>query len=190
MPAFHAGKALADGVHLHDVRAAGKELPRDVLQLFSGNERLFKQGTAAAGQQEQHDVLRVQAVDKFQCFLGRGEAVGIRHGVSGFIAAHTGDVAFHVVVFGDDDAVLHGTQRRNSGVRHLPCRFSGGDQKDPPLRAKIFQSTPDGFIRQDCLNAGRDDLVCGLAQGAHRKFLLWHQKQFTPFTAARPRSSS
>ena len=107
----------------------------------------------------------MQAVDKFQSFPGRGEAVGIRHGVSGLVTAHTGDVAFYMVVFGDDDAVLHRTQRRNSGVCHLPCRFSGGDQKDPPLRVKVLQGTPDSFIRQDCLNAGRDDLIRVLTQG-------------------------
>ena len=56
-PALDPGQALANGVHLHDIGTAGKQLARDLLQLCAGDQRLLKQCTAAAGQQKQHRVL-------------------------------------------------------------------------------------------------------------------------------------
>ena len=46
--ALDGGEALADAVHLHDVRTAGQHLPGNILQLFPGNQGQFKEGTAAA----------------------------------------------------------------------------------------------------------------------------------------------
>ena len=56
-PALDPGQALANGVHLHDIGTAGKQLARDLLQLCAGDQRLLKQCTAAAGQQKQHRIL-------------------------------------------------------------------------------------------------------------------------------------
>ena len=50
--ALHRGKTLADGVDLHDIRTACKQLLCYALQLIAGYQRLFKQGASAAGQKK------------------------------------------------------------------------------------------------------------------------------------------
>ena len=125
-PALDAGQTLADGVHLHDVCAAGQQLGRNVLQLLCRDERLFKQCTSAAGKQEQHRVLWLQALHQLQRLLGGGKAVGVRHRVACLAAGHTGDLPFYMIVFGHDHTAVHMPQHGNGSMCHLPCGFSGG----------------------------------------------------------------
>ena len=72
---------LADGVDLHDVRAAAQELIGDILQFFPRHQRLFEQRTAAAGQQKQHRILCLQIRRQIQRLLGPGKGILIGNGV-------------------------------------------------------------------------------------------------------------
>ena len=67
-PALDSGQPLADGVHLHDIGSAGKELIGNVLQFPPETSGIFKQGAAAAGKQKQHRVLCGQPLHQRQSF--------------------------------------------------------------------------------------------------------------------------
>ena len=55
-PALDRRQPLADRVDLPDIRSAGKQLLRDILQFFCRDQRLLKKRAAAAGEQEQHRI--------------------------------------------------------------------------------------------------------------------------------------
>ena len=105
--ALDSGQPLADGIHLHDIGSAGKELICDVLQFPAGDKRLFKQGAAAAGKQKQHRVLCGQPLHQRQSFFGGCKAVVIRHGMTCLITIYTGDSAFYMAVLGHHHAAVH-----------------------------------------------------------------------------------
>ena len=50
--ALNTGQSLADGIDFYNVSTAGKQLTGHILQNGAGNQRLFKQSAAAAGEQE------------------------------------------------------------------------------------------------------------------------------------------
>ena len=106
-PALDSGQPLADGVHLHDIGSAGKELIGDVLQFPAGDKRLFKQGAAAAGKQKQHRILCGQPLHQRQSFFGGCKTVVIRHGMTRLITAYAGNFALHMAVLGHHHAAVH-----------------------------------------------------------------------------------
>ena len=164
-PALDARKPFADGVHLHDVSATGKELAGDVLQFYAGEQRFFKQCTSSAGEQKQHGILRCQPLHQLQCLLGGRKAVLVRHRMSRFITIYSQDLAFDVLVFGHDHAAVHTAQRFHRRVCHLPCSLARCDQQHPAaLGRKGFQCAADSFVRQDSVQAGCDDGIGILSQ--------------------------
>ena len=189
-PALDSGQPLADGVHLHNVRSAGKELIGDVLQFPARDKRLFKQGAAAAGKQKQHGILFGQPLYQRQSFFGGCKAVGIRHGMARLITAYAGDFALHMAVFGHHHAAVHVPQCLHGGVRHLPRSLARCHQQHPAASGlKVFQRTAHSLIRQHRLNAGTDDFIRIPPQcGIHNMTLLTGSArtlQHIPSTAAR-----
>ena len=172
--ALDSGQPLADGIHLHDIGSAGKELICDVLQFPAGDKRLFKQGAAAAGKQKQHRVLCGQPLHQRQSFFGGCKAVVIRHGMARLITAYAGDFALHMAVLGHYHAAVHAPQCLHGGMRHLPCGLACRHQQYSTASGlKVLQRAAHGFIRQNRLNAGTDDLIRIPPQcGIHNTVLL------------------
>ena len=153
--ALDLGKALADGVDFHDVRAAGQQLAGDILQFLRRDERLFKQRAAAAGEEEEHRVLFRQVRHEIQRRPGAPEGVFIRYGMAGLEAGEVGDGAHHMIVFGDDHAVFDPVAEAvGGGFRHLPGRLAGGHQQHPARELPAAQGALHGRVRLD----GRDGL--------------------------------
>ena len=164
-PALDARKPFADGVHLHDVGPAGKELAGDVLQFCTGEQRLFKQCTSSAGEQKEHGILRCQPLHQLQCLLGGRKAVFVRHRMARFITIYSQDLAPDMLVFGHDHAAVHTAQRFHRRVCHLPCGLARCDQQHPAAPGrKGFQRAADSFVRQDGVQAGCDDGIGILSQ--------------------------
>ena len=159
-PSLDPGKPLADGVHLHDVGPAGKELMGDVLQFPAGEQRLFKQRAAAAREQKQYRVLCGQPLHQLQRLFGGRKAVFVRDGMACFITVHPGDLAFDVAILGHDHAAVHPAQCFHGGAGHLPSGLARRHQHHlAALGLKGFQCTADGLVRQDSAQAGPDDGV-------------------------------
>ncbi|KAF5063929.1 hypothetical protein DSECCO2_289300 [anaerobic digester metagenome] len=57
-PALYTAEPLTDGVHLHNIRSAGQELPSDALQFLRVHQRGFKEGGAASGEKKENGILR------------------------------------------------------------------------------------------------------------------------------------
>lgn len=130
-PALDSGQPLADGIHLHDIGSAGKELICNVLQFSAGDKRLFKQGAAAAGKQKQHRVLCGQPLYQRQSFFGGCKAVGIRYGMTCLITIYTRDSAFYMAICG--------CQVRNKNFcKKSPTRLSIGSYTNLSLVGLIF----------------------------------------------------
>ena len=163
-PALDGRQPLADRVDLDNIRAAGQKLLRDGLQLLSGQQRFFKQRTAAAGEQEQHGVVRPQTADKRQRPLGGRKAVVVRHRMPGLAAGHAGQWPPDVAVFGDDDPAVHPAQLRQCGMRHLPRGLARRYEKYAPLRVKMLQSAAHRLIRQNGPDGRCPNRFCALAQ--------------------------
>ena len=163
-PALDGRQPLADRVDLDNIRAAGQKLLRDGLQLLSGQQRFFKQRTAAAGEQEQHGVVRPQTADKRQRPLGGRKAVVVRHRMPGLAAGHAGQRPPDMAVFGDDDPAVHTAQLRQCGMRHLPRGLARRHEKYAPLRVKMLQSAAHRLIRQNGPDGRCPNRFCALAQ--------------------------
>ena len=82
--ALHRGEALADGVHLGDLRAGGQELTSDLCQLRRCHQGLFKECRAAAGHQEEHRIPFPQGRHQVDGRLGGAIGVFIGHRVTCF----------------------------------------------------------------------------------------------------------
>ena len=160
LAALHCRKPLADGVDLDDIRAAGQKLGGDILQFLPGNQGLFKQGTAAAGQEEQHGVLLCQIGNQIQGYLGGGEAVFIGNGMPGFITGNAVDGRFHMAVFGDDNSCADAaSQNLPGGICHLPCGFSRSHKDHPPGERFAAQGPLHSRVRQYGRNGSGNDLI-------------------------------
>ena len=123
--ALHAGKTLTYGVHFHNVCTACQKLCRNILQLFSRNQRFFKQCASPSGKKENNSICFLQAADFFQRPFGSGKTVFIRNRMSGFPALHSRNFTFNMVIFGNHNSVIHMSQNTYSCCCHLPCSFSG-----------------------------------------------------------------
>ncbi len=151
--ALDGGEPLADGVDLHDTGTAGQQLAGNVLQLFPGDQGLFKQGAAAAGQQEQHGILFSQVGNQVQGLLGTGEGIFIGDGMACFAAGEIGDGAHDVVILGDHNTALNTlAQTVIGGLSHLPGCLTGGYQQDSAGEFLALQGAGHGLIRQNCLD--------------------------------------
>ena len=60
---LYSRKPFANGIDLHNVGAAGKELAGDVLQLFAGDQRLFEKGTSSSGEKKENCVILCKSAD-------------------------------------------------------------------------------------------------------------------------------
>ena len=165
---------LADGVHLGDLRTAGQQLLRHILQFLAGNNRLFKQCAAAAGQEEQHRIGVREILCQVQRRLGSPEAVLIWDGVAGLIADDTGNLTHDMVIFRHHHAAGQGNgQMLHSGCRHLPGRFTGRHQKHPTGEGDVLQRPLHSGIGLHRFNGGTND-----ALGVGTQFLIHNA---TPF---------
>lgn len=63
-PALHGRQPLANRIDLDNICPAGKKLTCDVLQFRQRYQRLFKQGTAPAGEQKHDRILRTEIAHK------------------------------------------------------------------------------------------------------------------------------
>ena len=173
--ALYAGKALAEGVDLYNIRPADQQVVGEFFQIRGGDERLFKQSGTAAGKQEQHGVLCGQPADEVQRLLGGGKAVLVRDGVPGFPDGKVGDGAFAVVVLGNDNTGINaGTQNAAGGVGHLPGTLAGGNQHNAPgTEIASFQRFADGLVRLSGGDGGLNDGVSVLAEFRHRDHTLF-----------------
>ena len=173
--ALYAGKALAEGVDLYNIRPADQQVVGEFFQIRGGDERFFKQSGTAAGKQEQHGVLCGQPADQVQRLLGGGKAVLVRDGVPGFPDGKVGDGAFAVVVLGNDNTGINaGTQNAAGGVGHLPGTLAGGNQHNAPgTEIASFQRFADGLVRLGGGDGGLNDGVSVLAEFRHRDHTLF-----------------
>ena len=145
--ALYGGQPFAQGVDLHNVRAAGQQLPGDVIHFLRRDQGLFKQRRAAAGQQKQ-DCIRFLQSGRHGQGRFRG-VVGVRvgHRMPGFPDRQIADGAHGVAVFGDDDAVVDPFPKDPvRGGGHLPRGLARG-HKDESARSV-------GHLRQRLLHGG------------------------------------
>ncbi len=167
--ALDRGEALAQRVHLHDVRAAGEQLLRDVRHLLRGDQRTFKQSRAAAREQEQHGIPLAQPADELQCAARGAVGILIRHGVARLEQLQRADGALDMVVFCDDcPAGDRRAQHVIGGLGHLPGGLTGSDQDEPALRLlKLLQRAAHGGIRQRVGQRLVDDGLRVLSESLH-----------------------
>ena len=130
--ALDSGKPLADRVDLHDVRARGKKLIRDVLQFRKRKQRLFKKRAAAAREQKDDRVALGQIFRQRERGVRAAQGVFVRHGVPALKARDIRDLTFHVTVLRHDHTAAEIIlQTRAGGVRHLPRGLSRRDEVHP-----------------------------------------------------------
>ena len=130
--ALDGGKPLADRVDLHDVRARGKELIRDVLQFRKRKQRLFKKRAAAAREQKDDRVAFGQIFRQRECGVRAAQGVFVRHGMPALKARDIRDLTVHVTVLRHDHTAAEIIlQTRAGGVRHLPRGLSRRDEVPP-----------------------------------------------------------
>ena len=147
-PALDGRKTLADGVHLHNVRAAGQQLARDLLLLGRLDQRQLEKRGAAAGDEKENRVVRAQSGGHFEDLLRGGKGILVRDRVPGLADAQRTDGAARVLVFGDDDAAADPlAERLIGGVRHLPRRLSDGHKADAAGERGVFQRAADRRVR-------------------------------------------
>ena len=164
-PALDGGQPLADGIDLHNIRAAGEQLAGDILQLGKRHQRRLKQRRAAAGDEKQHAILLPQSARQLQRSLRGAEPGLIRHRMPGLKDLKRADGAAAMAVFGDDcaggDARAERVPRR---VRHGPRGLSDGDEHDAPRAGKLLQRALHGGVRLHGAQTCADDLVSGIAK--------------------------
>ena len=112
-------------------------------------KRLLKERRAAAGDQENHLVLRGHAIRQRQRRPCRRHAGLVRNRVGGLVDGHARDIALAVAVFGDDNALAEVLpQRLCRRVRHAPRGLSDGDHGDGAVKTPPFQRAVNGGIGQ------------------------------------------
>ena len=159
------GEPLADGVDLHDVCAAGQQLPGDVLQLPTGDQRLLEQGAAAAGEEKQHRVRRRQIPHQRQGLPGPGEGIFIGDRMPRLPTGKIGDRAHAVAVFRHHHTCLDAAaQAVVGGLRHLPGGLSGGHQHHPAGKFLPLQGPCHRIVRLHGPDGIGHDFVCDPAQ--------------------------
>ena len=161
--ALDGGKMLANGVDLHDVRAAGQKLPCDLRAVVQRHafKRLLKERRAAAGDQENHLVLRGHAIRQRQRRPRRRHAGLVRNRVSGLVDGHARDIALAVAVFGDDNALAEVLpQRLCRRVRHAPRGLSDGNHGNGAVKTPPFQRAVNGGVGQNRPNRIVNDAFC------------------------------
>ena len=135
--ALDGRKTLAHGVHLNDVGTAGEQLLGERVERIARNQRLFKQGRAAAGDEEQDRVVRRQAGHGADGLVGRGKRIVVGNGMPRFEDLQPRQIALAVTVLGDHDATGNAAaQLFDSGMRHLPGGLADGNE-DQASRAEI-----------------------------------------------------
>ena len=162
-------QSLADGVDLDDVRPAAEQLPGDLLQLGGLDQRLLKQRAPPAREQKQYCVLCGKPLHQRKGRGGAGKAVLIRYRVAPLKAAHSGDLAPDMAVFGHHHPAVHPAEGLDRRPGHLPGRLAGRDQQCSTAPGRKFpQRPPHRLVRQHRPQALPDDPVCVLPQ------LLFH----------------
>ena len=135
--ALDGGQTLADGVHLDDIRAAGKQLLRDILRLLKRHKRGLKQCGAAAGDEKQHAVLRRKPFRQRQRGLRCAHAVFVRHRVSGLKDLQAADGTLTVPVFCNDCAGRNfAAENLIGGVCHDQAAFPMAMRTTRPVQEK------------------------------------------------------
>ena len=168
--ALDGGQALAQGIHLHDICAAGQQLPGDIGHLIRRDERTFKQRRTAAGKEEENRILRPQAAHHLQRAGRRPVGVVIRDGMTGLIDLERADRPLTVAVFRDDGAARYLFAQCGTGcVRHLPCGLAGGNEDQPALRCmKLRQRAAHRGVRQRIGQRFVNDGLCVLSECLHK----------------------
>ena len=147
-PRLHAGEALADRIHLHNVRPAGQKLARDALLLLRCDERQLKKRRTAAGHQKQHRVLRRQPLRQSQRMASCRKGRRIRDRMPGLKDGKAADCTARMSMLRDHDTVRDPrAERLVCSVCHLPRRFSDCDEIDPPGKLRLLQRAAHGRIR-------------------------------------------
>ena len=159
--ALDRGEPLADGIDLHNVCPAGQQLRCNILELLSADLGFFKQGAAAAGQQEQHRVLPGQAGDQVDGGLGGCEGVFVGDGMPRLPAVDLPQGALHMVVFGNDDALLNPVaQAVPGGLCHVPGSLACRNQDHPAREGSTLQRPGYRIVRLHSPDGGSNDLIC------------------------------
>lgn len=129
--ALDGGKPLADRVDLHDVRARGKELIRDVLQFRKRKQRLSKSALPPPGNRKTTVSLSVKSsVSASAASVPRRSFRPAR--MPALKARDIRDLTFHVTVLRHDHTAAEIIlQTRAGGVRHLPRGLSRRDEVHP-----------------------------------------------------------
>ena len=159
---FDGGNTLAQRVDLHDVCAAAHELIGHIGQLVRRAKRLFKQGRAAAGDQQQNRILLLQRLDQCNRPCGGIKGVLVGDGMPGLPYGGAGDRPHVMPVFGDDDAFADGCAERFAcRVCHLPSSFAERNQNQPAFRlVESLKRAANGGIGQNRLKRCLHDLLC------------------------------
>ena len=131
--ALHRAHALSERIHCNDVRARGEQLLREISQLLCGDERLLKERTAAAREQEEHGVLCREVLRQRKCLARGGKRSLVGHGMPRLHAGDARDLAHHMIVFCNHNAAVDALPERiRRRARHLPRRLSNCDEDNPP----------------------------------------------------------
>ena len=131
-PSLDGGQPLADRVDLHDVRARGKKLIRNVLQFRKRKQRLFKKRAAAAREQKDDRVALGQIFRQRERGVRAAQGVFVRHGVPALKARDIRDLTVHVTVLRHDHTAAEIIlQTRAGGLRHLPRGLPCRDEVHP-----------------------------------------------------------
>ncbi len=136
-------------MYLGDVCPARQQPLSDRTELLRRNERQLEQRAASAREQKDDRIVRPQPADRVQRLARGGKAVFVGHGMPGLEAAHPGDPAPDMAVFGDEDAAVDIAELLCRRRRHAPGRLSRGDQHRPArTRAKAHERPADRLVRQ------------------------------------------
>ncbi len=130
-------QVLADAVDLCHLRAAGKELPRRILDVGKGQARLpilagrCQEGGSAAGNERDHQRALIRFVGQLRHQGGRPDAVLIRDRVAPGNLADP--LEGRLMARLDDDEPLRDPrpQHRFRGLRHGPGRLPEAQHEDP-----------------------------------------------------------
>ena len=150
-PALHSTHPLAQRIHRHDVRARGEQLLRQILQLLRRDQRLFKECTPAAREEEEHRILRREPLGQVKRLLRRRKRIRIRHGMSRLTAGNIRYIALYMSILCNDNAAVNTTAKLiRCRMRHLPRRLADRDQHNAPRAERMpAQSLLHRRIRQN-----------------------------------------
>ena len=150
-PALHGTHPLAQCIHRYDVRARGEQLLRQILQLVRRDQRLFKERTPTAREEEKHCILRREPFGQVKRLLRRRKRIRIRHGMSRLMADNIRYIALDMSILCNDNAALNTTAELiRCRTRHLPHRLADRDQHNAPRAERMpAQSLLHRRIRQN-----------------------------------------